>query len=426
MAKTSKTPGIDQRVSGKYRARISFQGVQYNLGDFETKADAKAARDIALGEKARGTFVPPAQRKAERLAQEAAERVRTEAEAYRVRDLAEEWFAWQERRGLKQGTIYTRRRHYEVYIRPEFGDQPAGEVTPEAVTAWHDRIDAEKGNGVSRGTYMTLAAMYNYGAGTAKGLPGSFEVKVLESPCKVHGANKHRAVRVAKRDVATPAEVGSIAARMPESEQLAVLLGAWCGVRIGEVLALRRRHIVKTVHRPATQHWLYVDVQVQARGSGLREESTKSEAGVRTVPIPKALVPVVEDHLKTYAGMGEDGLLFPRTPRGKQWTHPNSLRAHFNAARDSHNEDQAGQGSPTLDGFTFHKLRHTALTRVGQAGATLEELKRFGGHSDAKTVQRYQHADLDRLAAHADTMDSDIVLPTGGAEVVELRTHASS
>lgn len=53
---------------------------------------------------------------------------------------------------------------------------------------------------------------------------------------------------------------------------------------------------------------------------------------------------------------------------------------------------------PSLEGFVFHGLRHTALTNLGRAGATLADLMEFAGHSDVKSVMKYQHTGKDRLA----------------------------
>ncbi|MEB5273738.1 tyrosine-type recombinase/integrase, partial [Pseudomonas aeruginosa] len=64
-------------------------------------------------------------------------------------------------------------------------------------------------------------------------------------------------------------------------------------------------------------------------------------------------------------------------------------------------------GAEPLGRFTFHGLRHTGLTRLGQSGATEAELMAFAGHSDPKAVRIYQHAERNRLAALADRMTGD-------------------
>ena len=57
------------RVGGRYRVRMDHQGTTHSLGVFQTITDAKAALHIAKADAARGTFVPPAQRRAERQAE---------------------------------------------------------------------------------------------------------------------------------------------------------------------------------------------------------------------------------------------------------------------------------------------------------------------------------------------------------------------
>jgi integrase len=44
-----------------------------------------------------------------------------------------------------------------------------------------------------------------------------------------------------------------------------------------------------------------------------------------------------------------------------------------------------------LDGVVFHMLRHTALTRLAEAGATLSELQQIAGHRSLSMVARYRH-----------------------------------
>jgi integrase len=61
--------------------------------------------------------------------------------------------------------------------------------------------------------------------------------------------------------------------------------------------------------------------------------------------------------------------------------------------------DEAG-----LRGFTAHGLRHTACTRLADAGATSHEIMSWSGHRTLKEVARYtQSADQRALARSAET-----------------------
>lgn len=419
--------GVDMRPSGLFRARVWHGERQVSLGTFHTAGDAEAALMIARGEMARGIFVPPAElRRQEREAVEAAERERA-AQEYTVQDLFEDWMAWQERRGLKQGTTYSRRSRYESRLQATFGQVAVRDVTPKMVTVWYDEARAEK-PGAAREALSTLSQMYSYATGEAAHLPAGHEVRAEINPARITTPGRKKALRAPHREVATPDEISDLAGRMPEHERLTVLLGAWCGLRIGEVLGLRRRDFweVPAIEGDTAAQFLRVERQVQARGGGLREETVKTSAGLRDIPVPMALWPVVQVQLQEWAGLGEDGLLFPREQRGRYWMHPNSLRGHFNAARDAHNVEAHRAKVPTLEGFIFHDLRKTALTRVGRAGATGAELMRFGGHADLEAVQIYQRADLDRLARLAEIMDGDVVVPRGPAAVTSIRGREAS
>ena len=41
--------------------------------------------------------------------------------------------------------------------------------------------------------------------------------------------------------------------------------------------------------------------------------------------------------------------------------------------------------------FVLHSLRHTALTRLGEAGADAFTIMKLGGHSSVTVSQRYVH-----------------------------------
>ena len=56
-----------------------------------------------------------------------------------------------------------------------------------------------------------------------------------------------------------------------------------------------------------------------------------------------------------------------------------------------------------VDGFRFHDLRHTAATRMGDAGADAFTLAAIFGWSDIRMAMRYTHAmeDAKRRAVEA-------------------------
>lgn len=404
--------GISRLPQGTYRARLYVDGVQHTVGVFHTIGDARAALDIARSEKARGVFVSPAEKRRQRKATAADAKLKAAADARTVRQMVEAWTAWQERRGLKLGSVYTYARRLESHFLPEFGDRPVSAVTPEALAGWLEALEASHGIKTAAAVHQTVAALFRWSTGDATDLPVTFQPWLIASPVPPLAASR---LRRAQRDIgiernrtpASPEDIAQIADGMPESERLAVLLAGWCGLRLGEVLALRRRHVSTG---PDSTAWIRVDAQVQARGSGVREETPKTSAGARSVPVPPHVATDLGSHLEVHAATGRDGLLFPRRGGGNQLHNPNTLRKHFNAALEAVNAPRiAGDDDRApLEQFTFHGLRHTALTRLGQAGATTAELKAYAGHSDGASVERYQHAERSRLAALAGALSTGV------------------
>lgn len=392
-----KTPvklpsGINLTPKGRYRARVYFQGKQQSIGQFDTLQAAKKAVEFAKADILKGEFVPLATRREGEVKKQEAEA----RSLVTVDQVAELFWTFLETTGKTQGTLYTYKSRYRSHIQPTFGDRPVTDIAVSDVEDWYAGLLKDKGQGVARSVYLTISSLFNYAAGKAHGLSSSFQPYIDTSPVQVSGATKHRPERRDSEPVATVDQVEFMAAHSG-AYRFAILLSAWSAIRLGELLALQRQDITEG----DGFYWVRISKQVQARGEGLYETDPKSEAGFRTVPIPAALNDEVKEHLCTLT-QTKTALLFPRA-NGK-WTHPNTLRNTFNRARDNWNHDNPND---TLD-MTFHGLRHTALTRVGQAGATLEELKRYAGHSSAEVVAKYQHATRDRLAMLASSLSKSI------------------
>lgn len=392
-----KTPvklpsGINLTPKGRYRARVYFQGKQQSIGQFDTLQAAKKAVEFAKADILKGEFVPLAVRREGEVRKQEAETRATVT----VDQVAELFWTFLETTGKTQGTLYTYKSRYRSHIQPTFGDRPVTDIAVSDVEDWYAGLLKDKGQGVARSVYLTISSLFNYAAGKAHGLTSSFQPYIDTSPVQVSGATKHRPERRDSEPVATVEQVEFMAAHSG-AYSLAILLSAWSAVRLGELLALQRQDITEG----DGFYWVRISKQVQARGEGLYETDPKSEAGFRTVPIPAALNDEVKEHVSKVTNV-KTALLFPRA--NGDWTHPNTLRNTFNRARDNWNHDNPND---TLD-MTFHGLRHTALTRIGQAGATLEELKRYAGHSSAEVVAKYQHATRDRLAMLAGSLSKSI------------------
>lgn len=289
-------------------------------------------------------------------------------------EFADDWLEHRRtRRGepLKARTKADYRRYLDRHLLPALGDLPIKSLTERRVESWFENMNA--GTPTERAhAYQLLRAICT----TAT------ERKVFaRNPCRIEGAGRvTRAKRIRPADLA---ELESIAANMPDRLRLAVLLGAWCAMRYGEIAELRRKDIdiergVVMIRRGVT--WPQGEATVS---------TPKSEAGVREVHVPPHILDDLGRHLEEFAQPGRDGLLFPSSTG--HHIHPRAFGWQYHQAR-------VRAGRPDL---RFHDLRHTGAVLAAQTGATLAELMARLGHSTPGAAMRYQHAAQDRDKAIA-------------------------
>src|SRR5699024_6430957 len=146
-------PGIS-KVGNAYRVRLFVNDKQHSLGTFGTIGDARAALDIARAEKARGTFMPPAEKRRIRRAQQE----REQAQSVTVAEVAELWLAQLERQGRAVATIVTHRSTLNVHVLPVLGEVPVTAVTPGLIQGLLDDMPAAIPR---RNAARTMKTMFN-------------------------------------------------------------------------------------------------------------------------------------------------------------------------------------------------------------------------------------------------------------------------
>jgi integrase len=272
-------------------------------------------------------------------------------------------------------------RNLRLHLAP-LDDVPLRALTPAVVREWY--AVAMRGSG-GRTSIMQSYRFLRAVLSTAV-RDGAF----VRNPCQIPGAGSDRAK---ERPVASPVEVAALVEAITPRYRAAVLLAAWCGLRRGEVLGLR----------PADVDLRAGTVTVRRNRVELLESPVafdadpKTDAGKRTVVIPPHVLPVLVEHMESWAGkdrvfVGRDG----GPMRG------NAVRQAFDRARR-----RAG-----MPGFRFHDLRHTGQTLAASTGATVKDLMRRLGHASPAAANRYLHtvegrdaeiaSALSDLAAHGD------------------------
>ncbi|WP_254910536.1 tyrosine-type recombinase/integrase [Gulosibacter sp. 10] len=162
-----------------------------------------------------------------------------------------------------------------------------------------------------------------------------------------------------------------------------------------ECLGLQRRDIQWHDDGTATLH-----VRRQFNANTGEMSGPKSEAGKRTLSVPRVMVERLKDHLRDNVA-----------PEAKAPVVPSSIRGSVPLSRTKWGHlwgDSRDAVKSTPLGFRFHDLRHTGLTLFAQEGATLAELMRRGGHADMQVVICYQHSTMTRDRELANRMSDRV------------------
>jgi integrase len=308
----------------------------------------------------------------------------------------DEW--WATTNNLRPSTKARDAGYIERYILPSFGSIALARLTQLDVRAWVSDLSAE---GLAPATvtkaYQILGKVM--AAAVDSGL-------IPATPCRRVPLPK---VEREEMRFLTPAEVGALADAIHPRYRALVLVGAYGGLRIGEIAGLRRNRVdsLKGVIKVS-------EICVEVAGA-LTFGHPKTRAGRRAVVLPRAVARELDDHLQRWAGTD---FVFT-APEGGPLRVPAWRRRFWSPAITA-----AG-----LDPLRPHDLRHTAVAFWIATGANPLEVSRRAGHSSTSfTLDRYGHLFPQADQALADRLDALYVAPTAPAtaDVVSLRDAAQS
>lgn len=153
---------------------------------------------------------------------------------------------------------------------------------------------------------------------------------------------------------------------------VAVLLGGDAGLRRGEILALN----VEDVNFSTGAMTIRRSVYWERRGARRMVETLPKGKRVQAVAATARLLTAV----RTLAGSRRSGRVLLDDDR--EQVTPKMLRVWIRRAEKRAELAQTG---------CLHVLRHSHLTHLANAGASLLEIAEQGRHSDLRVTQRYLH-----------------------------------
>jgi len=175
-----------------------------------------------------------------------------------------------------------------------------------------------------------------------------------------------------------------------------VHLAACCGLRRGEILGLTgdaidvERRLIHVRHNLTNWDEL---------------KGPKTEAGVRTVPMPAQLAAILTDWIARHYRDDPRGLLF-RTPTGRMIFPALVRQMWVKLLKDAGLENEG-------DAHHFHALRHFAASWMIENAMPLPEVAKLMGHSRVDmTMSVYAHALKNPQARHSEMQRmTDAIVP---------------
>jgi len=210
--------------------------------------------------------------------------------------------------------------------------------------------------------------------------------KTLRRPKSVKADKKVRALTPEEQKIFVDAMENRTPPKGRNDYRLQLYIELYSGMRMGEINALTIDsidlvnnviHVTSTISKGVGNNW-FVKV------------GTKTDAGVRDIPINNTLRPYLEEALRRYKRNRQKLIFYDHTSKSVITT--SQVNSYYKRVCESVGIETTGQNS----------LRHTFTTRCIEAGIPPVVLKTWLGHTDI-------HITLDTYTDVFDSMDKDAI-----------------
>lgn len=352
---------ITRQPNGRWKVRYRTPSGEDRAQRFDRKVDAQRFANGIEADKARGVFVDP---RAGRIT-------------------FAQWHArWTDSTvDLRASTLARDDSYARNHLLPRFGKKSLAAIDHLDVVEWVAELSASG---------MAPATAHKAHQILAKCLRAAVRARLIPfNPCD--GVSLPRIERQEMRFL-DPTQLAGLSDVIDPRYRAFVLLGGYGGLRLGELLGLRRERVDLLRRRVEV-----AEILVEVRGH-ITYGPPKTRAGRRSVPLPRVVAEALQEALESV----EPGGLVFTSPEGKP-ARASQLRRRVWAPA----VNAAG-----LEPLRIHDLRHSAVAFWIAAGASPKEIAVRAGHTSVAVVlDRYGHLlpgteekvtdELDRMASEA-------------------------
>lgn len=321
--------GTDRR---RWQARYTDPTGRERTRTFDRKIDAQRWLDEQKASVVTGRWIDPDARKVT------------------VKEWAETWLDGYNRR---PSTVKQARTHLAKIVEA-FGPMPLGSLRPSQVRAWLSELEDDGyADSYRHALHSRLSQILT---------DAVHDRLIAENPCSRRTSPGTGETR---QYVATTGQVWDLYDVWPERRRLAVLLGAFAGLRTAEVCGLKVADVafLEREIRPVRQY---------------PDKPLKSETAATPLPVPDTLLEAISMQVERWPAewvlTDDDG--------GQLGT--------WYIDRDMRRVRDAVEGLP--DGFRFHDLRHYYASLLISSGADVKVVQSRVRHASASTtLDTYGH-----------------------------------
>jgi integrase len=253
-----------------------------------------------------------------------------------------------------------------LHIKPYLEGETVASITPAKVRAWLGQL---KRTGKASSSIGAIYGVFKRMMDTAV-----FDGLRAASPCAGITLPASDAVRE-EHVYLDPRQVYALSQAIDPRYSALILLGAYGGLRIAEMIALW----AEDCRLDGDDPHVIVRASMEDLGSGQRRKTTKTDK-VRRVSLPAPVARQLGAHVAHFPPHPE-GYVFT-SPRGYPVARRNFYRRHFKPA-------VLAAGLP--ERTRVHDLRHTCAALLISGGESLSVVAAHLGHRTERTTERYKH-----------------------------------
>lgn len=289
-------------------------------------------------------------------------------------------------KGLKEKTLENYRNRVQYYILPHLGTRHLDSIRPEDIQRWLNKLRAA---GMAQSTVRDIFNLLKQILKVAK------QWKYIpDNPCENMDAPR---VKKVEKEPFTIVELVAILIAAEETRNTgAFWAAALLGLRLGEVLGLRwvdvdwekgELRIAQQVQN-LSEPYIDEDGERRTRHYVAIIDSAKTDAGARTVPLPRVFLPLLKAHLKRQ--------LEERVYLGKNWTdHGLIFASEVGTPVNPRNFETTWYRIRKIAGLpsgrNFHLFRHTANSLMVDLGILDAVRADIFGWSKRGIIGHYSH-----------------------------------